>query len=443
MTIHLPLSALNQVTAAGFDRNVPGLRDEIVETLVRSLPKPVRRSLIPLAETLAATLQLLDRHGRASGPRDREGTGAPPLVDELAAALSEAAGIVVRPDDFDPSTLPDHLVLHIVVSDDDGEVHAVGTDLAAIKAQLAGAVRSSIAAASPIEERRGIVDWDVGDLPQVVETNDRALDVRAYPALLDVGESVSLRVVTTPELQRRVMHGGVRRLLLLTAAPGRSAIERLIPNRDRLHVTPALIDDCVAAAIDDVMRHHGRLPWTRDEFDELRAVVRREAPGRAGGALTRAVAVERAAAETGALLAKLHADALRPSVDDANAHLGRLVRPGFVLASGIDRLDDIERYVRAITYRLEHLAGGAERDRRRMQEVVPLEQRYARVIDSLGAGQGSAALADVAWQLEELRVATFAQPLVRKSPGQKAVSAKRITSLLDGMLSAPSGMLAR
>ncbi len=116
--------------------------------------------------------------------------------------------------------LPDHLVLHIVVSDDEGEVHAVGTDLAAIKAQLAGAVRSSIAAAAPIEERRGIVDWDLGDLPNVVETSDRALDVRAYPALLDVGESVSLRVVTTPELQRRVMHGGVRRLLLLTAAPG-------------------------------------------------------------------------------------------------------------------------------------------------------------------------------------------------------------------------------
>ena len=300
-------------------------------------------------------------------------------------------------------------------------MHAVGTDLAAIKAQLAGAVRSSIAAAAPIEERRGIVDWDLGDLPNVVETSDRALDVRAYPALLDVGESVSLRVVTTPELQRRVMHGGVRRLLLLTAAPGRSAIERLVPNRDRLHATPALIDDCIAAAIDDVMRHHGALPWTRADFDDLRAAVRREAPGLAGGALTRAVAVERAAAEASALLAKLHADALRPSVDDANAHLGRLVRPGFVLASGIDRLDDIERYVRAITYRLEHLAGGAERDRRRMQEVVPLEQRYTQLVDSLGAGNAPPGLADLAWQLEEFRVATFAQPLVVKRPGQPSV----------------------
>ncbi len=111
----------------------------------------------------------------------------------------------------------------------------------------------------------------------------------------------------------------------------------------------------------------------------------------------------------------MHADALRPSVDDANAHLGRLVRPGFVLASGIDRLDDIERYVRAITYRLEHLAGGAERDRRRMDEVVPLERRYAQLVDSLGPGNAPPGLADLAWQLEEFRVATFAQPLVREA----------------------------
>ena len=105
------------------------------------------------------------------------------------------------------------------------------------------------------------------------------------------------------------------------------------------------------------------------------------------------------------------------------------MRPGFVLASGIDRLDDIERYVRGITYRLEHLAGGAERDRRRMQEVVPLEARYAQLVDSLGAGNAPAGLADLAWQLEELRVATFAQPLVVKRAGQPPVSAKRITGL--------------
>ena len=222
------------------------------------------------------------------------------------------------------------------------------------------------------------------------------------------------------------MHGGVRRLLLLTAAPTRASIERLLSNADRLGLasnaafagdisTAALVDDCIAAAVDDVMRRHGPLPWSRAEFDELRAAVKAAVPGQAGGALIRAVAVVRAAAETRELLGRLHADALRPSVDDANLHLGRLVRPGFVLASGIDRLDDLERYVKAITYRLEHLAGAQVRDRQRMAEVLPLEARYARVVDTLGTGQANPALLDVTWQLEELRVA-------RRSPSHSSSS---------------------
>ncbi len=71
-----------------------------------------------------------------------------------------SADVNVTGAQFDRSVLPEHLRLHIVVSDDDGNVHAVGTDLDAIKAQLAGSVRESIAAAAPIEERRG--DRDVG-----------------------------------------------------------------------------------------------------------------------------------------------------------------------------------------------------------------------------------------------------------------------------------------
>jgi ATP-dependent helicase HrpA len=131
-------------------------------------------------------------------------------------------------------------------------------------------------------------------------------------------------------------------------------------------------------------------------------------------------------------LAQLHAEALRPSVDDANRHLGRLVHPGFVLGAGTDRLDDIERYVRAILYRLDHLAGAGERDQRRMAEVLPLERRYTDIVDTAGPGKLSLNMVDVRWQLEELRVATFAQPLMVKRPGQPSVSTTRIAAVLAG-----------
>jgi ATP-dependent helicase HrpA len=426
VTVHVPLSGLNQVSVDGFDWQIPGHRPDLVTTLVKSLPKDVRRQLIPLGETIGAVLDRLASADPTSGP----------LVDTLAAAVSDVAHLKVSGPSFDISVVPDHLRVHFVVSDDEGTVHAVGDDLDAIKAQLAGSVRESIAAAAPIEERRGIVTWDVGDLPRVVESTDRAMDVKAYPALLDVGDSVALRVVTTPELQQRIMRGGVRRLLLLNGAPTRSSIVRKLDNADRLAIAAGDIElgevsgDCVAAAVDRVMSDHGSLPWTEAEFEALRREVRDAAPGLAANALHKAARVIAAASEARDRLARLHAAALRPSVDDANLHLGRLVHPGFVLGAGIDRLDDIERYVRAIVYRLDHLAGAGERDQRRMAEVLPLERRYTDIVDTTGPGKLPPELVDVRWQLEELRVATFAQPLMVKRPGQPPVSAKRIAAAL-------------
>jgi ATP-dependent helicase HrpA len=428
VTVHVPLSGLNQVTPDGFDWQIAGHRPEVVASLIRSLPKEVRRRLNPIGDTIDAVLERLPDH-----------VDARPLVVWLADELASVADVRVDPSAFDVAALADHLRMHFVVSDDQGDVHAVGDDLAAIRQSLAGVSRQSIAAAAPIDERRGIVDWDLGDLPKVVESGDRALDVQAYPALLDVGDSVALRVVTTPELQARVMRGGVRRLLILTAAPTRSSIVRKVSNDDRLAIAAGDIElgelsgDCVAAAVDQVMSDHGALPWSEAEFDELRRAVRDAAPGLAANALHKAARVMAAASAASNRLATLRAESLRPSVEDANRHLGRLVHRGFVLGAGVQRLDDIERYVRAIIHRLDHLAGAQVADQRRMAEVTSLERRFEQIVDAAGTAQLSSALVELRWQLEELRVATFAQPLMRKRPGQPAISATRIAAALAAL----------
>ncbi|WP_040492265.1 ATP-dependent RNA helicase HrpA [Ilumatobacter nonamiensis] len=422
VTIHLPLNGLNQITEDGFDWQIPGHRDELVEQLMRSLPKAIRRELIPFAETVD---DVLDRLGPPTGR----------LVDRLATVVGEVADVRVTAAAFDPTVIDAYLKLNIVVSDDEGEVHDAGTDLTAIKSRLAGSARSSIAAAAPIEERRGITTWDVGDLPRVVESSERALDVRAYPTLLDAGDSVSLRVVTTPELQQRAMRGGVRRLLMLDGAPTRRSIERLITNAGRIALANAdigvdtLVDDCIEAALDVVMAEHGSLPWTEREFAALQSAVRAKAPNRAGVALGRAVTAVAAAASVNELLARLRAPAFADTVHDANLHLARLVRPGFVSAHGIDRLDDVDRYVRGIRYRLEHLGGAADRDRVRMGEVWPLEARFDRFVDHAPPGGLPAEATEIRWLLEELRIQVFAQPIgTRGSVSSKKV-AQRLATL--------------
>jgi ATP-dependent helicase HrpA len=419
VTVHLPLNGLNQITDEGFDWQVPGHRDEVVEQLMRSLPKAIRRTLIPFAETVD---QVLDRLGPPSGR----------LVDRLADVLTEVSGVNVKPLAFDPTVIDPHLKLNIVVSDDHGDVHDVGFDLAAIKKHLVGSARESIAKAAPIDERRGITTWDLGDIPRVVESTDRALDVKAYPTLLDVGESVSLRVVTTPELQQRAMRGGVRRLLLLDGAPTRASVERLVTNAGRLALAGAdigvttIVDDCIAASVDMILDGSGTIPFTEAEFKDLQAEVKAKASNRAGTALGGAVGVVAAAGGVNEHLARLRAPALHESVSDANLHLGRLVRPGFISAHGIERLPDIERYVQGIRYRLENLAGAADRDRVRMVDVLALETRFAAFVDIVPVGEMTAEAAGIRWMLEELRIQVFAQPIGTKG----SVSIKKINQRL-------------
>jgi ATP-dependent helicase HrpA len=421
VTVFVPLTVLNQVTDDGFDWQVPGHRADLVAALVKTLPKEVRRGLIPMAETSRAAYERL-------------GPPAGRLVDALALALGEVAEVKVSGSDFEPRAVPAHLRMNVVVVDADGSVVDAGKDLAAIRERSAGAARAAIAAATPLDERRGIVDWDVGAVPQMVESTDATgHSVRGYPALLDEGESVSLRVLTNPGLQQRVMRSGVRRLLLLTAAPSVTVLERSAPRSAKLAVAragtslPDLIDDCRVAAVDRVMDEHDELPWDTDAFHDLRREVRERAGGIAADALGAAADVLAVAGNIRERLDRPVALSLHDSYLDAGDHLERLVRPGFVIRAGTRRLPDLLRYLRGIEYRLDRLAGEVERDRRRMAEVAPLERRYADLLRSAAREAVPAALAELGWRLEELRVAVFAQPIGAR--GQ--VSVTRIGRALD------------
>ncbi|TVR24794.1 MAG: ATP-dependent RNA helicase HrpA [Ilumatobacter sp.] len=441
VTVHVPVTVLNQVSAEGFDWHVPGHRFDVVTELYRSLPKDLRRRLHPANETVNAAFD------RLAEPPGQEGAhGSARLLDAWADALAAVAGVPVRADDFDPGRLSDHLRPAFVVEAADGTVLDAGRDLEAIRRRLASTTRAAVAAAAPVEERRGITTWDIGSLPKLVETRstDHRSDhtVRGYPALLDERDSVSIRVLTNPDLQARVMRGGVRRLLLLTVPIGLRAAKQGVTRSTRLTLAAAdveladlAIDASVAAVgrvLDDHVASTGDLPWDEAAFAALRDEVRRRAPSIAAETLLTAcdvIVLETAVRDR---LARLGAGALADTVADATAQLDRLVRPGFVVRAGVDRLHDVLRYVRGIEHRLEHLGGDIGRDHRRMAEVLPLEQRYASYLRSLGDRPAPPEAVDLGWLLEELRISVFAQPLgVRRK-----VSSTRIARALTE-LSAP------
>ena len=416
-SLTVPLTALNQVEPAGLDWGVAGYRRELAGMLVRSLPKDVRRHLIPMNETVEGAFERLPATGSESGV---------PFAAALAAALTQTTRQPIDPADFDHSRLPPHLRLHVVVVDAGGTPVDAGDDLGAIRARQASTARSALAKATPVGERRDIVRWDLGTLDRVVEQRVGSGHlVRAYPTLLDRGDSVSLKVVDNEALQQRAMRGGVRRLLLMAAAPTPVKVARVLDARMKLAVAGSGTDlgdltaDCVEAAVDAVMARH-ELPWDERAFAALEREVRDATPQLAADALGVAADILAAAVRVRSRLGALTALALGPTVQDAEAHVARLTAPGFVRRSGAGRLPDVHRYVRGIEYRLDHLAGDVARDRRRMEEVLPVERDYAAAAARFDRVPDD--LRDVAWTIEELRMSTFAQPLGVEG----SVSAKRI-----------------
>jgi ATP-dependent helicase HrpA len=419
VTMHIPLAVLNRVANEGFDWQVPGFRDDLVAALVQTLPKDIRRELIPMADTLAAA-------GRALR------VGEDPLVVALARALEKVAPSPVRVprQAFDTSRLPPHLRIGFAVHDQTGAVVGGGKDLNDVKRALRAQMRAEVASVTTLQERRGITSWDFGDLPERIDTERGGHTVHGYPAVLDDGNSVSLRVFTNAQLQARVMRGGVTRLLLLAVPVGKRAIEAQLTNSHRLAVArfglqtaDGIAADCVTAVADRLVADAGEVR-TAAGFESLVRVARRELPQRGAAALRAAADIIAAAARIDDRLSTLVSDSVSANVADIRRHLRRLVRAGFVAAHGAHRLDDVLRYVRGIERRLEKVPENPAKDLHKLADVLAVERRYADLLDAVPAGEVTPEMVDVGWTLEELRVSVFAPSLGTARP----VSPKRITA---------------
>jgi ATP-dependent helicase HrpA len=429
VTVHVPLAVLNQIGPDGFDWQVPGLRQELVTELIRSLPKAVRRSFIPAPDWAAATLE---RIGPADGP----------LLEVLARELARAGRVEVAPDDFDLAKVPAHLRMTFRVVDRRGrgpaQVVGEGKDLDELKRRLAPRMRAALAAAAPGLERDRVRGWDLGTLPRVVEERRGGRVVKGYPALVEEPGGVAVRLLESEAEQAAAMWAGTRRLLLeAVPSPVRFVLGRqtnqakLTLSRYRHGSATDLFADCLAAAAGDLIAANGGPAWDEAGFKPLLDAVREELPA---AALEVVSAVERALAVAGqveARLAELTNPAFAPATADVRAQLDDLVYPGWVTATGRRRLGDVRRYVRAMLQRLERLPGDLARDAERSESVARATVAWHRALDR-AAGRPDPALAEVRWMLEELRVSYFAQSLGTPYP----VSEKRVLRAIEQLSAA-------
>jgi ATP-dependent helicase HrpA len=261
--------------------------------------------------------------------------------------------------------------------------------------------------------------------------------VTAYPALVDEGSSVAVRLFDSADEADFAMWGGTRRLLALAVPAPLKALQARLSNEARLVLTrnphgsvAALLDDCVAAAIDALIVEAGGPAWSREAFEALRDSVR-TGLGRALVDVVDAVRPVLAGAhEVTQRLASVRNPAWLASLTDLRAQLAGLVYPGFVTATGAARLRELPRYLSAMQRRLDRLAENPARDRERTEAVGTVAREYRQLLDQVPPGHPvPAGLRDVRWMLEELRVNYFAQSLGTPYP----ISDKRIYRALDDL----------
>ena len=216
VTVHVPVAVLNRVTSDGFDWQVPGLRDDLAIALLKSLPKATRRHFVPTPDHAMAALAA-GRPG-ARHPHRGAGAGAPRAHrrPHPAGGVGPRRGYPTTCGSPSASTAPAA-----------GSWPAARTSTPCAT-QAGGAVRAGMARAGASLERSGLTGWTVGEVPETFEGRSGGLTVEGYPALVDEGTSVALRVLPDRGAARAAHRRGVRRLLLLnTSAPWKRVLARL------------------------------------------------------------------------------------------------------------------------------------------------------------------------------------------------------------------------
>jgi ATP-dependent helicase HrpA len=420
------VATLNQVDPTPFTWQVPGLRHELVVALIRSLPKALRVNFVPAPNVARDFL-------------DTVSPGEESLLDALERHLRATTGVVVPRDAWDLGKVPEHLRPTFRVVDADGGVVGEGKDLEKLKEPLRPTFRAAMqeAATSSGLHVTGQTSWTFGTIEQTFTQTRAGHEVRGFPGLVDEGSTVGLQVFgSAPE--RDAMHRrGLRRLLMLRIPSPAKAIADGLSNADKLSLAGSpysgaqeLLEDCVAAAVDELVDRHGGPVWDEASYDALTARVRADLAEAARAVMYDVVRVLAAWRDVDKQLSGSADMSMLPALADMKAQVGRLVHRGFVAEAGAAQLRQLPRYLAAVAERRGKLAASVGRDRLLMDQVAGLQEAYLNRVDALPDGRPpGAALEKVRWMLEEFRVSLWDQSRGTARP----VSDTRIRKALDAL----------
>ena len=421
VTLHLPLAMLNALPTARCEWLVPGLLGEKVAELIRGLPKPLRRNFVPAPDFARAFIE-------AELPRDES------LAKVLAAFLKRATGVEIAAAEFAAVELPAHFSMRYRLHEGDdskGRTLATSRDLTALRRQWEGQAREAFSRKTDIElTREDVTSWDFEEIPARVHSDGGLM---AFPALVDLGETVALRVFERSDEASEAHRQGVVRLLRNALASDAKQARRRLPVGNSLALKYAplgsvdrLREELLDGGFDDLLARHDLDVRTAGAFESLRMQCARELFAAGVERLKLAEPIIEAQAELKPWLQPPLLGFAKASYDDLHEQLDSLLRSDFLRELPLARLAHFPRYLKAMRLRAERLQQDPTRDQQRLLQVLPYWREYLKHRAEKGASTSDADLAELRWLIEEWRVSLFAQELKTAEP----VSAKRLAKAL-------------
>ncbi len=423
VTVHIPLPILNQVEPHGFDWQIPGLRHELVVSLIKSLPKTLRKNFVPAPNYADAFLARVT-------PFEM------PLLDAMEKELRRMTGVTVLRDDWKLDQLPAHLKITYRAVDHRNRKLNESCDLHELKESLKEKVQETLSQVADDDiEQRDLHTWSFGELPKVYQQKRGGFEVRAYPALVDKKDSVEIKLFETEQEQLSAMRAGQRRLILLNVPSPIKYLHANLPNKSKLglYFNPYgkvldLIDDCIACGVDKLIEERGGMVWEPQAFEALKEHVRAELGDTVVEIAKQVETILTTAYNINKRLKGKVDFTMAFALSDVKAQIEGLIFSGFATECGWKRLPDILRYMRAIERRMEKLPVDPNKDRLHMLKIESVANKYKELLNKIPKGMAIPDnVREIRWMLEELRVSYFAQQLGTPYP----VSDKRIINAIE------------
>jgi len=417
--VDIPLGVLPGVVGEALEWSVSGFFAALLEQWLRTLPKQKRRPLAPITDRVEEVVAILVKPDRY-----RQGR----LLPALARVLNDLYRVEVGAADWDRSRVDAHLLVNVRVIGEGGKVLGQGRDVDVLKAQFAAAVQEQMSPRVEAIEADGLDEFPDSELPATLRLSDSEGDLVAYPALVDHGRSVSVRLFADRSEQRTANRSGYARLALLGVPQTVRVLKKELEKHGALGLRYATLGSA-AALTDEILRAaawrcffaSSALPATRAEFDETIKSRR----GDLASAFEEVVALlEEILQKRFDLMTKLDtltSPAFADAVQDVRAHVAQLVPSDVLSVTLPSRLAALPHYLDAMDYRLSHLQGKVARDTENLQLMASLGERLEHVRGSEGVEAEE--VDALRFALEDLRVALFAQPMSRERTSVKRVNA--------------------